>query len=349
MKFSKKKITTSVVAMLSLVALCFSMVACSTPTTEHSNEAINPSQETILAGGMQVGETQNSGIKLMSASIPKASFDDYGVAAIAETAVTINATIEPMDAANHGVDWSVAWTNPSSTWASGKEVTSYVTLMDTGKSCTVSCMQPFGQQITVTATSQDNPEVKATCTLEYAQKVTAASLNIGNINVNLGGVTEIKYEVCPTVNGPGGVITANVTTNDVYTIAEAYTKNVVFTQPADTEQWFNLKDLYPSSMEFAVDNGITNWHGKEYYFDYAHDIKDWWIMQRSGDILFKNLTTSQIIDYFSNITCPNLCTITLTLTGTHNTYTYSSQLVCTGYTNNTPVNALNLDTNSYVF
>lgn len=349
MKFTKKRIMTMVVAMLSLVALCFSMVACSTPTTnEQSNEANKPTNETILAGGMQVGEVQDYGIKLMSASIPATSYADYGVAAIAETAVTINATIEPIDAANHGIDWTIAWTNPSSTWASGKEVTSYVTLSGSGKTATVSCLQPFGQQITVTATSQDNPDVKATCTLEYAQKVTAASLNIGNIAVNFGGSTEIQYEVCPTITGPGGVINATVTTNDVYTIAEAFTKTVTFTQSTDTEQWFNLNDLYPSSMAFT-DSSVTNWHGKEYYFDYAHDIQNWWIMQRSGDILFKNLTTAEIIEYFSNITCPNLATITLTLTGTHNTYTYSSQLICTGYTNNTPVNALNLDTASYVF
>ena len=72
-------------------------------------------------------------------------------------------------------------------------------------------------------------------------------------------------------------------------------------------------------------------------------------MQRTGDIHFNALTTAEIIEYMSNITCPNLCMVTLTLTGKHNTYTYSSQLVCTGYTNNTPVSAVALDYTSYVF
>ncbi len=349
MKITKKRIVTMVVAMLSLVALCFSMVACSTPTTEQSNEANKPTQETILAGGMQVGKTQSQGIKLMSAKLLSEDFATYGVSPLAETAITINATIEPIDAANHGIDWTLAWSNPSSSWATGKTVTDYVTISSNGKSATVSCNQPFGQQIIVKATSQDNPDVSAVCTLEYAQKVTAASLNIGNINVNLGGSTEVKYEVCPTMTGSGGVINANVTTNDVYTIAEAFTKTVTFNMPSsDSEQWFHVKDLYPSNMELS-DSSVTNWHGKEYYFDYAHDMVNWAIFQRSGDILFKNLTTAQVIDYMSNITCPNLATITLTLTGTHNTYTYSSQLVCTGYTNNTPVKALNFDTTNHVF
>ena len=109
-----------------------------------------------------------------------------------------------------------------------------------------------------------------------------------------------------------------------------------------------MKDLYPTGIGFA-DSSVTNWHGKEYYFDYMHDMKNWLIMQRAGDIAFDTLTTAEIIDYMSNITCPNLCTVTLTLTGKHNTYTYTSQLVCTGYTNSTPVNALALDYTSCVF
>ena len=72
-------------------------------------------------------------------------------------------------------------------------------------------------------------------------------------------------------------------------------------------------------------------------------------IQRAGDIAFKNLNTAQIIDYLSNITCNKLGVINLTLTGAHNTYSYSSQLICTGYTNNTPVNNLNLSQPSYVF
>ena len=51
----KKRITTLVVSMLTLAALSLSMVGCSTPTTNDAiNEATTP-QESILAGGMQVG------------------------------------------------------------------------------------------------------------------------------------------------------------------------------------------------------------------------------------------------------------------------------------------------------
>lgn len=344
----KKKILAGILATVTLSTCAFTAVACK--DKEADNQANVGIGQTYTVGGMQIGGSQDNGMKLMRTTLLSTEYEDYGISPLAESAYTLTATVTPTNASNHRVDWSVAWSNPSSTWASGKSVTDYVTVTPTSDSkvVTVSCLQPFGTQVMITATSQGNPTVKATCTADYAQKVTAATLHIGNVNVNFGGSTEIKYEVCPDVNGAGGKIDATVTTDSVYTIAETFTKTVTFKQPDDTEQWFNVNDLYPTGMGFA-DSSIANWHGKEYYFDYAHDMKNWYIMQRTGDIHFNALTTAEIIEYMSNITCPNLCMVTLTLAGKHNTYTYSSQLVCTGYTNNTPVNAVALDYTSYVF
>lgn len=350
MKFTKKRIMTGAVAMLSLVALCFSMVACTPSTTnEQSGENNNPANETILAGGMQVSEIGDYGIQLLSTPIEVCDFEEYGVSAYAENAITVNATIEPSDAAIQGVDWSVAWTNPSATWAVGKDVSSYVSIAtgNATKTVTVSCLQPFGEQITLTAKSQDNPNITAKCTLDYAQKVTAASLNIGDISVNIGGTTKVKYEVASGITGQGGTISANITTNDVYTIAETYTKTVKFSACGEN-LLFKLKDKTISSL-VVYDSSVTNWLGKEYYFDYDHDICKWMIFQRSGDILFKNLSTGEIVEYFKDITVPNLAIVTLTLEGKHNTYTYSSTLVCEGYTNNKPVSNISVDTSQYVF
>ena len=348
----KKRITTMVVSMLTLATLCCAMVGCSTPATNDAINEANTPQESILAGGMQVGEMENHGVRLMSANIEPAAYGDYGISPTAETAFTLSAYISPEDAANHGVDWELSFDNPNSTWANGKDVNDYVYMSpsDDTKSNNIACLQPFGNAIIVTAKSQDNPDISATCRLEYSQKVTAATLNIGNIKVNLGGNTEVKYEVSQAVNGPGGAITAEITTNDVYTVAENYTKAVTFSIPSDTEQWFHVKDLSPTNVKLTEDISLNkNWYGSEYYFDYNHDIKNWVIFQRSGDIVFKNLTTAKIIDYLSNITCNKLGVIHLTLIGAHNAYEYSSQLICTGYTNNTPVNQIDLSQSGYVF
>lgn len=345
----KKKILAGILAAVTVCTCAVTAVACSKDkaSEEQTNVGI---EQTAFGGGMQIGESVGNGIKLMNAAIPASEYGDYGVMPTAESAYTLTASITPANAGNHGVDWIVAWSNPSSSWATGKSPSDYVTVVPSADSkiATVSCLQAFGTQVLITAKSQDNPNVMAVCTVDYAQKIATASLNIGNISVNFGSTTSIQYEVCDSVNGPGGVIGADYTSSSVYTLAETFTKTVTFKQHSDTEQWFNVKDLYPSGMGFA-DSAVTNWHGKEYYFDYAHDMKNWLIIQRTGDVAFKNLTTAQIIDYMSEITCPNLATVTLTLTGKYNTYTYSSQLVCTGYTNSTPVNAMALDYTSYVF
>lgn len=345
----KNKILSVLIAVLMLAALCFSLVACSTPSDKTEEVASTPDREQIIAGGMEIGEVQARGIQLLSAPVNVADFEEYGVSTLAENAITVNAIITPSDAANQGVDWTIGWTDPSASWASGKNVSSYVTFAkgSTSKTVTVTCLQPFGAQITLTAKSQDNPSLTSSCKLEYAQKVTATSLNIGNISVNLGGVTQVKYEIASGASGPGGVISANVTANDVYTIAESYTKTVKF-ESYGNDILFTLNDKTITGLAMN-DSTVTNWLSKEYYFDYDHDICKWMIIQRSGDILFKNLSTAEIATYFDNITVPKLKKITLTLEGEHNTYTYTSELVCSGYTNNKPVSKLSVDLPTFVF
>ena len=81
--------------------------------------------------------------------------------------VVITTTIEPADATNQLVNWSVAFANPSSEWATGKTVTDYVNFDPVSAHiCRVYCIAAFGEQIIFTAASDDNPEIKATCTID---------------------------------------------------------------------------------------------------------------------------------------------------------------------------------------
>lgn len=80
--------------------------------------------------------------------------------------LTITATVSPDNSAdNTGLDWSMAFKNPSSEWAAGKTLSDYMTLTPSGtdvagsKTVSVKCLKPFGEQIVITATSQDNPAV----------------------------------------------------------------------------------------------------------------------------------------------------------------------------------------------
>ena len=95
-------------------------------------------------------------------------------AGVSEDSVRLTATITPVAASIQTVDWSLAWVNANSTWASGKTVTDYVSITPTedgALTADVQALQAFGEQIQVTVTSRDNPDVKANCTLDYAKRV----------------------------------------------------------------------------------------------------------------------------------------------------------------------------------
>lgn len=326
-----------------------------TPRTVEKDPINQEQQEANLDnGGLKVSQSVNNGMSLMSVKLMSAEYETYGVTNSAESAFVLNATISPDSAANQGVSWNAFWLGANSGFSQDKVVSDYVTItpQENGTSLMIECLAPFGDTIVVEAVSQDNPDIKAFCELDYAQKVLGATVNIGNIPVVLDGITEVQYEVSPAVTGMGGVITANVETNDVYTIAQNFTTTITFTQDTDTEAWFRVNDSYPTGIQLLYRDGFSatsNWIGETYYFDYTNDICNWLIFQRAGDINFANLTTAEVIEYFSNITAPTLAVMTFTIEGEYDSYSYTSKINCTGFTNNTPVNNLTLDKSGYVF
>lgn len=95
--------------------------------------------------------------------------------------VTITATITPSTALNKKVDWSLAWKNASSSWANGKTVTDYVTITpssDGSTTATVTCLQPFGEQISIKVTSRANENAFATCNVDYVKRIKSTGLSV---------------------------------------------------------------------------------------------------------------------------------------------------------------------------
>lgn len=96
---------------------------------------------------------------------------DASRAAASGNSYTITATVTPSDATNQNIDWSIAWKNGSSSWANGKNVNDYITFTFDGNSATVTLRSAFGEQAIITATSESNPEVTATCTVDYVERI----------------------------------------------------------------------------------------------------------------------------------------------------------------------------------
>lgn len=88
-------------------------------------------EEALPKDGAIISETAENGISLMSAKIMPAVYAANGVSALADTAYTLTATVEPNYEGEKTFDWSVKFQNASSSWAKGKTVTDYVTVTPT--------------------------------------------------------------------------------------------------------------------------------------------------------------------------------------------------------------------------
>lgn len=125
-------------------------------------------------GGVILNKPENHGIEMVSTKISREEYAEYGVSPMAENAYTLTATIEPANASNKAVDWSVEFVDAGDEWASGKSVTDYVTVTPTSDgalTATVANLGEFGAQIKVTVTSRDNSAAYASCTVDYAKKI----------------------------------------------------------------------------------------------------------------------------------------------------------------------------------
>ena len=130
---------------------------------------------------------------------------------IAESAQTLTATVQPdNNAENTKVKWEASFKNPASSWAEGKTVSDYLTLSfgdeyKTSKTCVVSCLQAFGEQIEIAVVAVDNPVARATVSVDYVQKVSDITLSFGTVNCVWSGNTDVKLEVNERGEGTGGM------------------------------------------------------------------------------------------------------------------------------------------------
>ena len=109
------------------------------------------------------------------------SYGEASVASDGSTTQTITASIEPYDAGNQQVDWSVAFKDANSAWASGKNLSDYVTIAaesDGSKTAIVTCKQAFGEQVIITCTARDNADIFATATIDYAKRIVDVEVKI---------------------------------------------------------------------------------------------------------------------------------------------------------------------------
>lgn len=122
-----------------------------------------------------VSATEENGIMLTS-----------GVATTAADGTTtkeLTATVTPANTSALTYSWSVAFKNASSAWATGKDVSDYVTVTQDSSNkfkATVTFKKRFSEQIIVTIACIIKPSVKATATVDCYKEVTGFNFKAVN-------------------------------------------------------------------------------------------------------------------------------------------------------------------------
>lgn len=364
-----------------------------------------PQSDTSQTGGMLVGESEGSRIALMSAVVAASDYEDYGISPLAENAYTLTATVKPDNTAeNTGVDWAMKWKDASSSWANGKSVTDYVTITPSGeeyaesKTVTLANLQPFGEQIVVTATARDNPEVTASCNVDYVQKVTDFSLSFGTVSCNFGGTTGVTLELNNNGSPIGGAATLNQTTSQVYSLADTF--NVTYTvSPVETpflykdyagmsDYWldfgyateqYNRNELETVNAKLdrsALVNYDVSQKGLYFGIKYFRDnmgLNGYYRYYRAGGVYSfpmgaeefeNNFSPSSIIESYTRIQEGgtyndgvfnysyrglDLFKLTVRIAGAYSSMEKTTTFTMNGYTNTSPVNAMEVSNSSVVF
>lgn len=202
------------------------------------------------AGGAVIGEGEENGVSLMSTLIDPADYADYGINALAETAGTITATITPSNATDKSLDWSVAWANASSSWATGKTVTDYFTVTPSSDGATTAnwqCLKGFSEPIVVTATSRANPDVSGTVNVDYVKRVTSMNASFS--------ATELKWNT-----------TYNVTFTPVYSDGTLQGTVTSYTN-ADIQLTEGFKDAIEAKMQPSYVSTLSYYDPANFTYD----------------------------------------------------------------------------------
>lgn len=124
---------------------------------------------------LMIGESEGTGLTLLCAPI-----DDLTVVSLADapanyiSVYSLTCTYQPSYATAPVIDWSVLFQNPSSAWASGKNISDYVLVVpdrDGSLTATAYCLQGFGEQVLIKAAFRNDSAIYCTVTCDYLAKV----------------------------------------------------------------------------------------------------------------------------------------------------------------------------------
>lgn len=223
------KLITSIVLAIIMIA---SLTACS---------SVEPTGITFDV------PVQSMSLKMTTRSVETVSSDNI----VGTQEVT--ATISPANATNQKVTWSVAWEN----FTHPDKIGDYLTITpnsDNGLKATVTCLQRFSGNATITVTSQANSSVKATITVRCSEDRLAGTW-IWNEKLTFAGELSLPIECGGVTYNNGYYCDSAVMGDDFYYIL-AYRK--------DSSSFFVATYEGASYDGIESDPVPVTWAGPEY-------------------------------------------------------------------------------------
>lgn len=253
----KKSVLSIISVLILVVALLCVCVGCQTigNIKDKAEEIYDDINESLKSdSNMVIGESRAHGMRLNSARIAEEDFDDYGISPLSDSAYTLTATVEPANADDKRVEWTVGVASGSNNIT----VSDYITLSANGLTATITCLQPFNRQFKVTVTSIDNSEVSASCTLDYVEKLTGVTVNMPQLDSpTLTGVTYTTESSIYTIKANISVQFSNFCFNTLLT--ECFRSELEIAAD-DTNSLRCLYPTYADTLLSYTDNGLHFLH-----------------------------------------------------------------------------------------
>lgn len=281
----------------------------------------------------------------------------------ASEGITIKATVLPETAINKNVTWTLSFADDQSEWATGKTVTDYVTVTENetnSREATIVCEKAFAEQILLTAASVADPSKTATCTIDYAQSIVGVSAKIGNIDVVLGGQTEVTINIGDNATDRGGQISVEYTLSETYTIPEEVTTSVSFSRDESGYFYGTYTQGGPYGSKSYTYDDLADGIGKSMYFDlrlfdnynFQYTSSGW----QGSELVTTTTDFSEFETSFLKTIVeermaqePKLWTISVTVTGTYSSYFETSDLILSAVDGWDEVQSIDLDKSEIVF
>lgn len=284
-----------------------------------STEAVADNPGDFIDGGeFNLTPEDSSSIKLFSTTTsvtpanPSTTVKTY----------TVKATILPEGVTGETLEWSLAFENASSTWATGKTVTDYVTISVSSDTltATVRCKAAFGERIILKASLVSNSKTSANVKIEYERKATAYSFYIVNSASASSPLFRLVYN--PTASGTVlknmNTVTINATGNstgipkvvsaldDSYTTeAEDYSLTRIILTPGNDFKYYLTGNTSFTALQLSAATCILNLSDSMVVVPFT---KTWLSRMNSAGI-----TTAKIQEAVSNLAKANKSAYTAVL------------------------------------